>query len=102
MPRMTAKGQVTIPKDIRQLLGVSAGEQVEFRVTESRQVVVARSAEPALRECAACGRPLASRQHIASDFLIGAHAQVLADRLATRDRGFYGSYFAGLPLMVPG
>jgi hypothetical protein len=32
-----------------------------------------------------CGAPLRSRQHLVSDFLIGAHAAVQADRLLTRE-----------------
>lgn len=51
--------------------------------------------------CAQCGRTLRSRQHIISDFQIGAHALALADRLVTRDRGFYSSYFEGLQLLMP-
>jgi predicted nucleic acid-binding protein len=47
--------------------------------------------------CSECGNPLGKR-HIISDFIIGAHASVLADNLITRDRGIYRTYFKNLIL----
>lgn len=41
------------------------------------------------------------RQRLIGDFLIGAHATVQADRLLTRDRGFYRRYFAGIEIVDP-
>ncbi len=41
------------------------------------------------------------RERIAADFLIGAHALAVADRLLTRDRGFYRSYFRALKVLDP-
>lgn len=41
------------------------------------------------------------RTRVAADFLIGAHALTQCDRLLTRDRGFYRSYFSGLKVLEP-
>jgi predicted nucleic acid-binding protein len=41
------------------------------------------------------------RQRVVADFLIGAHALQQADRLLTRDRGFYRDYFEKLRIIDP-
>ncbi|MBX0286585.1 type II toxin-antitoxin system VapC family toxin [Haloarcula salinisoli] len=47
-------------------------------------------------DCDTCGNGLAPRQHIAADFLIGAHATVDCDALLSFDEGFYETYFPSL------
>jgi len=42
-----------------------------------------------------------ARTRLVADFLVGAHAARQADRLLTRDRGFYRSYFADLEIVDP-
>lgn len=41
------------------------------------------------------------RSRILADFLIGAHAELQANRLISRDRGFYRQLFPGLSLLDP-
>jgi len=51
--------------------------------------------------CLSCNEIIPFRQHILSDFLIGAHGKMQADKLITRDRGFYRTYFRGLSILTP-
>jgi predicted nucleic acid-binding protein len=42
------------------------------------------------------------RERLVADFLVGAHAATRADRLLTRDRGFFRRYFGDLSIVDPG
>ena len=49
---LTSKGQVTIPKRIRETLGVGPGESVDFRLNDRGEMVIER---------AGAGKPVESR-----------------------------------------
>lgn len=42
-----------------------------------------------------------TRTRVIADFLIGAHAASSAERLLTRDRGFYRTHFANVVVLDP-
>jgi predicted nucleic acid-binding protein len=81
--------------DSQQFLDEMEGLSIAFSSTT--RTAALRAAEFWRRHRAAGG----SRVRIAADFLVGAHALVAADRLLTRDRGFYRRYFAGLRVLDP-
>jgi len=60
-----------------------------------------RAALTASRIFRAYQRSGGDRSRLAPDFLVGAHAIDRADRLLTRDRGFYRAYFRDLLVVEP-
>ena len=40
MPRLTSKGQVTIPKRMRDHLGLKPGSEIEFTINNQAEIVV--------------------------------------------------------------
>jgi predicted nucleic acid-binding protein len=64
-------------------------------------VLVQPAADAAGTAWRAYRRAGGSRARLAGDFLIGGHALVQAERLLTRDRGFFRSYFKSLKILDP-
>lgn len=60
------------------------------------------AAQQAARCWAAYRESGGRRDRIAADFLVGGHAVQQADRLLTRDSGFFRGYFGPLEVMTTG
>lgn len=65
--RVTSKGQVTVPKAVREALGVSDGDSIIFRI-EGNRAVVART--PDFLELAGTLRTPANKKNAAWDNVI--------------------------------
>ena len=74
---MTAKGQITLPRSIRQALGVDVGAKVAFELREDGQIVVSRA--DAEHEDPAIGAFL---DLLAGDIRAGRHVRAIPDDLA--------------------
>ena len=74
---MTAKGQITLPKSIRQALGVDVGAKVAFELHDDGQIVVSRA--DAEHEDPAIGAFL---DLLAGNIRAGRHVRALPDELA--------------------
>ena len=82
MPRatITSKGQITLPKAIRERLGLSTGDQVDFRVEDDGSITVVSVKRSALRLHGVVGAG------DAEPLSIEEMDQAIADRAAAEDQ----------------
>ena len=76
--KITSKGQVTVPKAVREALGIRAGDEVVFRVDGNR-ALLARTAD--FLELAGTISVPAAQRNVAWDEIL---RRTRADRAATR------------------
>lgn len=78
---VTSKGQITLPKSVRQLLGVESGDKIAFDVLGTQVVVSRADAEPHA-DPAISGFLALLEQDIRSGKRVGAVPQGLARSMA--------------------
>ena len=102
--RFTSKGQVTIPIEIREALGLLPNTEVEFEIDRGavrmKKAAAARTMDRGRRSSNTCAgaEPAASPL---PDFYIGAHAALAGLALLTRDARRYRAYFPTLRISAP-
>ena len=108
--RITTNGQVTIPKAIRERLGLLPHTDVEFVVQGEAalprelhgRVPVPYEAVFLAGKCfGRYRRRGGTKRSPLPDFIIGAHAAVAGFRLLTRDASRYREYYPGLEVIAP-
>ena len=76
--KVTSKGQITVPKAVREALGIEAGDEVVFRV-EGERAILAKT--PSFLELAGTIKVPAARRNVAWDEVI---RKTRASRAASR------------------
>ena len=62
MPTLTQKGQVTIPKNVREALGLDQGDEVIFEVDKERAILRKKDRTPQFQKYVGFLKHLAGRQ----------------------------------------
>ena len=79
LARLTSKGQVTVPKSVRDALGVAEGDQIVFRV-EGNRAILARTAS--FLDLAGSVEVPAAKRNVTWDEVIRRTRVARADRIA--------------------
>ena len=77
-------------------LWIAAKAWKKYAGIRDKSIQCSKCGKKVIFDCPECNSIITCRQHIISDFLIAGHALVESDKLITRDRGFYRTYFAEL------
>jgi predicted nucleic acid-binding protein len=97
--RFIRTNALTLVPSAAEALDLAGAASKKFNDRRRRDVQCPDCGTPASVACVACGAAIRLRPRIIADFLIGAHAITHADRLLTRDKLHYRTYFSKLILV---
>jgi predicted nucleic acid-binding protein len=92
---------ITVVSSSLQALARAGKAWAEYRPRREEGFLCPRCGQRQTVTCGSCRGAIHARQHIVTDFVIGAHAATHADQLLTRDRGYYQTYFPDLRVIDP-
>jgi antitoxin PrlF len=97
--RVTSKGQVTIPRDLRELIGIEPNSEVVFTVEDGRLMLTPKNGAEAVQE----QKRLAGLMQTLARLEGTGDPELDADALMqmTRDPKGYRTYFPDAPLISP-
>ncbi len=87
---------INLENSNRKSLSIAGERWKKYTAERSQSLQCAVCGKELSVECPQCNGIISCRQHIISDFIIGANALTHADLLLSRDRGYYKTYFKEL------
>ena len=91
--RFLSDTSIKLVQSNEQALSLAGQKWKEYSRKKKKELQCAECGKFVIVCCKNCDCVISSRQRMVSDFMIGAHAQIHADLLLSRDRGIYKSYF---------
>jgi len=91
-------GITFVPSD-PQVLFLAGRLWVNYARTRPAGLVCSECGRVTAATCGYCDSLLSIRQRVLPDFYVGAHALAYADRLLTRDKRHFQTYFPEVPLV---
>ena len=95
---LTDLGILLVASD-REVLHAAGTAWVNYARTRPAGLVCSACGRVTAAHCESCDAPLTIRQRVLPDFYVGSHALANADRLLTRDKRHFRTYFPDLELV---
>ena len=98
MPRITSKGQITIPQDIRNKFGFLPGMEVDVIAEGNKALIVKSRCENRFIKWLGLGK---RRSKMEADQMVDEiRGRSEEQKIVTSDKGYYATYFPELTIIA--